>query len=341
MQQSDDGPAPSTRPKRGPNRAVRMDAITKRPIDWLWKPYLQRRAINVLTGDPGVGKSTLVCEIVSALSRGRPLPGDAPGLLRTPINCWFMNGEDAADDTIKWRMENQGADPERVFITDKRETITSIVAWQIGEECARLGVGLLIIDPLQAWMGKDVDMNKANETRDWGSYLREAAMRHDFAVLLCRHRRKGQPGDNKLYSGIGSIDITGIARSEIAAIRDKNDNRYIERIKGTVGKTGGALGYEIDDNPDPLNDHGIFRWLGPVAPGQAASPRPSTTPKAQALAAEWLAGRLLGGPVPAQLILEEAKTRGISERTLQRAKTQAGVKSEKLSDGNWVWMLAV
>lgn len=339
----DEGPQPSSRRRveTEPHRAVLMSSIQKRPVDWLWKPYLQRRAINLLTGDPGVGKSTVVCEIVAALSRGRPLPGEPADLVRPPMTCWVMNGEDAADDTIKWRMENQGADPKRVLITDHREVITSKVAEEIGAECRRLGVGLLVIDPLQAWMGKDVDMNKANETRDWGSHLRQVAMEQNLAVLLCRHRRKGQPGDNKLYSGIGSIDITGIARSELAAYRDKQGNCYIERIKGTIGRTGGTLSYIIEDSPQPGNDHGVLRWqeMDALSAGPNGPRAPSNRPKALGLAVEWLIAYLQRGPQPAQAVYKAAQGRGLSERTLQRAKTEAGVVSKQVTDGNWQWEL--
>jgi len=317
-------------------RAVPMSGIAKRPISWLWKPFLQQRAINVLTGDPGVGKSTVVCELIAALTTGRRLPGETED--RAPMNCWFMNCEDDASDTTVWRLENQGADPSRAFVTDVREVMSPRVAAEIGEECRAREIGFLVIDPIQAWMGKDVDMNRANETRDWAAALREEAMRSEMAVLLCRHRRKGAPGDNKLYSGMGSIDITGIARSELSAHTAKDGTKVISRIKGTVGDTGRGLAYSIVGTD---NDHGRLRWEGDIqddiAGRHGGAHTPSTTPKGLKLAESFLATVLTQGPVGVKDILRQAQERGISERTLRRAKENIGAVAKQVGPNDWVW----
>lgn len=324
-----------TRSRKG-RRAVAMGSIVKRPISWLWKPFLQQRAINVLTGDPGVGKSTVVCELIAALTTGRPLPGEEPG--RAPINCWFMNCEDAADDTTIWRLENQGADPSRAFVTDFREVLSSKVAAEIGAECRDRKIGFLVIDPLQAWMGKDVDMNRANETRDWAAALRDEAIKSDMAVLLCRHRRKGAPGDNKLYSGMGSIDITGIARSELSAHTAKDGTRVISRIKGTVGETGRGLAYTVNSTD---NDHGRLRWEGDIQEDiggkHGGATTVSKTPRGLGLAKDFLTSILACGATPAGDVLKAALSRGISERTLRRAKSELGVVAKQVAPNEWVW----
>lgn len=283
-----------------------------------------------------MGKSTVVCELIAALTTGRPLPGEEPG--RPAMSCWFMNCEDAADDTTVWRLENQGADPARTFVTDFREVLTSRVVAEIGEECRKRGVRFLVLDPIQAWMGKDVDMNRANETRDWAAALREEAIKSDMAVLLCRHRRKGAPGDNKLYSGMGSIDITGIARSELSAHTAKDGTRVISRIKGTVGETGRGLAYSVTGTD---NDHGRLRWEGDITEGidgkHGGAHTVSKTPKGLGIAKQFLTATLAGGPVPALRVLEQAQAMGISERTLRRAKAELGYAAKQISPKEWVW----
>jgi hypothetical protein len=314
-----------------------MRDIKKRPIDWLWKPFIQRRALNVLSGDPGVGKSTVVCEIVAALSSGRGLPGQGP---LPPMTCWIMNGEDAADDTITWRLDNQGANPDRVMITDVAEALTARVIAEIKADVIRHGVGLLVIDPLQAWMGAGVDMHRANETRNWSAPLRQMAMDCDCAVMINRHRRKAAAGDSKLYSGLGSIDITGFTRSELSATRDKHGGTYIERIKGTVGVTGEIVGYVIEPSPEPGNDHGVLRWLERFAPTAHTAPTtPSTTPKGLTAAVEWIRAFLRDGPRAASDVLAAALAAGLSERTLKRAKEDAGAVSVQIEKNVWVWQL--
>ncbi len=94
---------------------VRGSEVKKRPLEWLWKPYLPRGKLSAITGDPGVGKTTLLCSLIADLTRGRALPGQEP---LPPINCWLLSSEDDASDTLAWLLENHDADMDRVYITD-------------------------------------------------------------------------------------------------------------------------------------------------------------------------------------------------------------------------------
>lgn len=326
------GVTPGSGVKPKARRGVLLGDIERVQIEWLWKPFLQRGALNVLTGDPGVGKSTIVCDIAARLSRGLALPGGDP---QDPMNVWIMNGEDDKGDTISWRLDNQGADPKRVWVTDIRETLTANVIKALKAEVAENRIRFLVIDPLQAWMGKEIDMNRANETREWGAYLRALAVDCQCAVLLCRHRRKVPAGapENSLYSGMGSIDITGFARSEMSAIRAKDQTTYVSRTKHNVGGSA-AFQYIIEQHTDPKNQHGVLKWVGEYVP----VPKISRTPAKLTPAQDWLKERLKDGPVPAMVILKEAADKGISERTLQRAKVGIA-KSYQSGPGEWKWML--
>lgn len=318
--------------KREVLEAVWLRDIQRKPISWLWKPYIQRGAINILTGDPGVGKSTIVCELVAALSTGRPLPGQAP-LPR--MRCWIMNAEDGKEDTISWRLHNQGADPDHVLVTDKKRTIDALRAKEITRICRENKIEFLCIDPMQSWMGKDLNMHQANETRDWGDILRGIALDCDLAVLIARHRRKAGPGDNKLMGGLGSIDITGYARSEIAAIKGKGPLSYVERIKGNVGETGQVLGFCINRHPDPFNEHGVLEWKGMMTAPSGAS----NVPKKLREAVNWLIGFLESGPRPSKDVLKAGSELKFSESTLKRAKKECAEAVQDPKSQEWLWVL--
>ena len=49
--------------------------VEPQPIDWLWEGHIAFGKITVLDGDPGLGKSTLLIDLASRLSTGRPMPG--------------------------------------------------------------------------------------------------------------------------------------------------------------------------------------------------------------------------------------------------------------------------
>lgn len=325
------------RPERERYRMVPAELIQKRKIDWLWKPYIVRSALNMLTGDPGIGKSTIVCEIVMALNEGRPLPGmDGTPV---PIRTWIMNAEDNADDTIVWRLDNQGAKRKGVFITDQCTPIDAAGAKEVRRKVRGEGIGLLIIDPIQSWMGSGVDMNRANETREWGNYLKEVAVEEKCAVLMIRHRRKAAQGDNRLYSGMGSIDFSGMVRSEISVSKGRDGTLYLHRLKGNVGQTGKGLGYRIVGVEDPENDHGQLQWLGNYDDDAIkAEIKASKVPKLLGKAIQFIHDCLKDGPKPAQEVFKLAAAAGISDKTLKRAKDGVA-RSVQLPSKEWVWVL--
>jgi len=334
----------TVRPRRAQGDRVpyqRLSAIHKIRVPWLWRPFFQRCAINVITGEPGVSKSTLVCEIAAILSTGRPWPGAPDDERRDPMKVWLCNGEDAANDTIAWRLGNQGANPDNVFVTDVPKVITPAVVREMEDVIVKEGIAAIFIDPMQAWMGGGVDMNRANEMREWASMLREMAMRTGCAVTFVRHRRKGAAGERSVNSGLGSIDTSALARSEVSVVNyEKTGLRVMSRAKGTVGKTGNALAYTIEDPQEPGNDHGVLVWKLDVDPKilTCAVPTGSRMPRALLKAQLWLHDFLKDGPKSSQDCHDAGREQGFSEATLRRAK-KGIVTSIPIGANSWMWQL--
>ena len=63
-----------------------------------------------------------------------------------------------------------------------------------------------IIDPVQAFLGADVDMNRANEVRPIFRSLGDIAQATRCAIVLIGHLNKAA-GTQSTYRGLGSIDI--------------------------------------------------------------------------------------------------------------------------------------
>src|SRR5438128_1748623 len=82
-------------------------------IHWLWEPYIPRKKLVILDGDPGVGKSLLTIDLAARLSRGGALPDGKPS--DRPHVTLLLSAEDAASDTIRPRAEAAGADLDRVI----------------------------------------------------------------------------------------------------------------------------------------------------------------------------------------------------------------------------------
>ena len=99
--------------------------VEKQEVEWLWYPYIPYGKLTLLQGDPGDGKSTFMINIASALTRGGLLPDGKK--LEQIGNVIYQGAEDNVGDTIKPRLEEAGADCDKVaFIDDADMGLTFI-----------------------------------------------------------------------------------------------------------------------------------------------------------------------------------------------------------------------
>lgn len=88
--------------------------------------------------------------------------------LTEPLNVIYQSAEDGLADTVKPRLEQAGADCERISVIDKKIKSLSMIDERLEEAVIRTDAKLLILDPIQAYLGGGMDMNRANEARDIG-----------------------------------------------------------------------------------------------------------------------------------------------------------------------------
>jgi RecA-family ATPase len=124
----------------------------------------------------------------------------------------------------------------------------------IDQALVKTGARLIVVDPIQSYMGAGTDMHRANETRPVLDGLSKLAAQHNAAVLLIRHLSKAGTG-RAIHRGLGSIDLTGAVRTELLAGTTPDGARVFCQIKNNVGEFGKSLGYEITGDGD-------FRWTG-------------------------------------------------------------------------------
>lgn len=306
----------------------RSDTYELKRYEWLWRPFIPRHEITLLTGGPGTGKSTIACDIAAALSRGRPLPGETAETAeqRGVLKTFILNAEDDPERTICWRLENQGADRTKIWIKPQGEPISAADAKEIAAAIKGNGIDLLIVDPVQAWIGNDTDMYRPNHVRAWGNLFRDICAATGVTVVWVRHRRKGDADDhNTINSGLGSIDFSGIVRSEIGAIITKKGSK-ITRIKGSVGRTNDSLFYEIQETD---NEHGQLHWSGAIS---REAPPPS---EKQSKLQTWIIAQLMGGPRDGAEIIDAAKELGYGRTTVQNAANDVAIKETNGRRSMW------
>ena len=327
-------------------KIICMDDIQSEPVDWLWEPYIPYGAISLIQGDGAMGKTTLSLSIASAISRGEPLPEtlrQTGGLnngggfaVPVPSNVIIQNGEDSYSQTIKPRLENLGADFLKIFCIDEDEQALTFADTRIEQAITEKNAKLVIIDPVQAFWGK-ANMNAAGSVRPILKQLGIVAQRANCAVVLVGHLNKNGRGKAN-YRGLGSIDIFAAARSVVTVGKtDADDNiRVMVHNKSNLAPAGPSQAFGLD----PV---GGFYWAGEydVSVEEVISGHKRPKPENQfAKARIFIEKNLRNGPVPSADILELAEEQGISEKTLQRAKSALGVYSHKIN-GIWHWELPI
>lgn len=309
-----------------------MSEVEASEIKWLWYPFIPYGKLTIIQGDPGDGKSTLILNVAARLSRGEGLDEDM--LLDVPINVIYQTAEDGLADTVKPRLESANADCNRISIIDESEKSISMIDERLEQAIEKTGAKLLILDPIQAYLGSGTDMNRANEARDMTKKLGALAERTGCAIVLIGHMNKAG-GNKAAYRGMGSIDFFAVARSVVLVGRIQgNDNmRAVVQIKNNLAPFGHSKAFELTENG--------FVWRGDydITADEVLG---GMVPKASKLESAKKLLRDLSGPDVRMLsneIVVLAEEEGISKRTLESAKKELGIKAKRVSN-NWYWDLS-
>ena len=299
-------------------KIIRMSDVELTPVDWLWKPYLPFGKLSVLQGNPGEGKTYFAMHLAAACTNGKLLPN----MERIePFNVIYQTAEDGLGDTVKPRLIEAGADLDRVLVIDDSDVQLTLSDERIEKAIIENNARLVIIDPIQAYLGADVDMNRANEVRPIFMRLGQVAQRTGCAILLIGHLNKAA-GMQSLQRGLGSIDIAAAVRSVMFIGKLKHDPtmRILTHEKSSLAPPGASLAFS-------LGDEGGFRWVGEydITADEMLSgielQRETKTQQAKDLICTLLAG---GKQVLSEDIDKAALERGIPGRTVRDAKRELG-----------------
>lgn len=333
-------------------RVVTMSTVKRERVNWLWKAWIARGMLNLVDGDPGVGKSTASLDLAARVTRGREMPNEAPSR-REPADVILIGNEDHLGATVMPRLEAAGADLTRVHAIvavptpgdkDAPPTLADVV--QVEQVIRDKKVALVIIDPLMAHLPSGTDAYRDSEMRALLGPWAMMAQRTGVAVVLVRHLRK--MGGSALYRGGGTVGIVGAVRSAMLVGRDPDDAEscVLAHSKGNLAPAPKSLRYRVVD----CEGIGRIEWLG-VADGVTAD-HLAALPDQHAketdpvdAAADALKSLLASGPRPTKEANAEVHAMtGASPRTIERARSKLGVVAHKQSGQSArvaVWMLSL
>jgi len=310
-------------------KMIKMSDVQSQEIEWLWYPFIPYGKLTIVQGDPGDGKTTLVLNIAAKLSKGEGLEEDMK--VPEPMNIIYQTAEDGLADTVKPRLETAGADCERILVIDESDKSLSMSDERLEYALKQTGVRLLILDPIQAYLGSGMDMNRANEARDMTKKLGALAEKYKCAIVLIGHMNKAA-GNKAAYRGMGSIDFFAVARSVllVGRVEGQPDIRAVVQIKNNLAAFGHPKAFRLSENG--------FEWQGDyeitadeVLGGIA--PKTNKYEQAKRLLRELAETSRM---VSSTEVLEFAKEQGISKRTLESAKRELQIPAKRISN-TWYW----
>jgi hypothetical protein len=355
-----------------------MSSVASARTKWLWLRYLALGDATLVDADAGMGKSVTSVDIVARASTGRPMPGEAESIA-PPVNCLILAPEDR-EEVIKARLMAAGADLDRVFMPEihiKKKPGAKERAYfgghmitfpdnveQFHKWIKAYNIGLVIVDPIAAFLGEKVDAHKDSSVRKALEPFVIVLGQEKCTAWLIRHLNKDTK-QSAAFRGGGSVAFGAVARTHLftgALPEGKHPEatHAIAVIKSNNLKKrkDEALAYEILDSDILADDEGNYvprvKWYGTItidlqelAGGTAnrRGPDPTVQPKIRAILEEMFAEKERW---PAKQVIMRLEGEGFGDhKTVDKVKDAMGVRSVRVAKRGaqggtvaWYWTVA-
>lgn len=334
-------------------KLINMETVKVEQIEWLFYPFIPYGKVTIIQGDPGEGKTTMVLQIIAKLTKGEEIlprqenTAEAKDGVETaadsdmklsespiePVNVIYQTAEDGLGDTIKPRLLAAGADCSRVLVIDDREQPLTMLDIRLEEAIVQTKARLVVLDPIQGFLGAEVDMHRANEIRPLMKRVAVLAEKYHCAIILIGHMNKNSNGKSS-YRGLGSIDFQVAARSVliVGRIKDEPEIRVVCHVKSSLAPEGKSIAFRLDKETG-------FEWIGEYDISADDLLSGDSRGQKSRKEKEFLLEILANGGMAQRKIEEEAEKRGIKKKTLRNAKLELEIDSVKRGN-QWFWMLS-
>ena len=213
------------------------------------------------------------------------------------------------------------ADCSKVLVIDDKDTPLTMRDVRLEQAIVETKAKLVVLDPIQGFLGADVDMHRANKIRPVMKHIAELADKYKCAIILIGHMNKCSMGKST-YRGLGSIDFQAAARSVliVGRIKDEPEIRVVCQTKSSLAPEAKSIAFR-------LSKENGFEWIGEydVTADDLLSGTAKGTKKQAAI--DFLEEFVLNGAKPQTEIMKLAKEKGFSEKTVRNAKDELKIKS--------------
>lgn len=211
---------------------------------FLVEPYFPMGKGTLVQADPGTGKTALICALAAAVSTGGSFMGQR---VRYPGDVVMLSTEDDMG-ILRGRLEANGGDIRRIHYIHNASSM-NFSSPEIEQTIRKYHARLVVFDPMQTFLGKKVDMHRANETRPVLSALFDMCSRHDCACVIIAHLGKVTQGKSIVTQSLGSVDIPGVMRSILHVARNPEleGELLAFHVKASNAPRGKTIAFSIVD----------------------------------------------------------------------------------------------
>lgn len=293
---------------------------------WLVESWIPEGQITLLAADGGTGKTTLWCNLVAALSSGRPCLLDSPDVKREPLKVAFFSTEDSVKKKLKRQLRQAGANENNILTTDfssgggdaLREL--KLGSDRLREVIANFRPALCVFDPIQGFLPSRVNMGSRNEMRDCMAPL--IALGEEFGTaffIVCHtNKRMGASDRSRLAD---SADLWDVARSVLMmGYTGEPGQRYLSHEKNNYADRQETLLLSFGEGGQLVKEGTTWkrdREFMQEAVTQRSAPQRE---ECKAFLLEKLAEH--GNSMASKELEDLAKAAGYSRATIRRAKDE-------------------
>lgn len=229
---------------------VNVSDIEKERVEWLVPGYIPKGTITIIGGDGGLGKTSLWCNIASAISNGTPcVLQENNEVLYPQGEVIYFSGEDDTARVLRDRLEQNGANLDNIKtlpMDDDAFTSLSIGGALIEGIIEARRPMLVIFDPIQQFI-KNADMSKRNDMRHTMTSLSKLGKKYGTTFILVMHTNKRDKIGSFRDKLSDSADLWDISRSVLALGRNQNNENFITHEKSSYSIRQNAILYHIEN----------------------------------------------------------------------------------------------
>ena len=288
---------------------------------WLVPGYIPEGCVTLLCADGGIGKTTLWCDTLAALTAGTTTIFDKAleipfqtGIERTVM---YFSKEDPTEEVLKGRLKTAGANEANIRcfgLDDERLSKIWYGSLLLDKLVEKYKPDIVVFDTLQAFLPDGVEMSKRKDMRDALNPLNALGAKYGTAFLMIMHTNKSNSSGRQRMAD--SSDIWDLGRSALMAGRTKDENIcYLSHEKSNYGKLQKTILFSLSDNGIKFEGTSRRKDRDYMADNIAA---PAPTPKLDE-ARDFILENIEDGMEVGELE-RMAKAAGITLGTIQNAR---------------------